>query len=415
MNRRDFLKSAGLATASLFMPQVSVWAKTANSAIEPAGPTNKLVVVFLRGAIDGLSVVVPYSDPNYYKVRNNIAIPPPGNELGVLDLDGHFGLHPALAPLLPLWKNNTLSFVLNTGSPDPTRSHFDAQDYMESGCPGRKSTSTGWLNRLLAQLPDNHSPVRALNIGSTTPRILQGPVASATFKADLKRRRTPIDNEIIAASFERMYEGRGDSLERAFQDGMEARTTINEKLSGEQMQANGGAIQAARFGAFGRQLGKLMSEEPKVQVAFVDLGGFDTHVNQGNGKGQLANHLQVLGRGLSDLAAALGDTYQRTTILVMSEFGRTVRENGNNGTDHGHGNFIWALGGAVKGGQLLGNWDGISGRALYEGRDLPVHTDFRSVVSSVAGNHLQLSSRQLQAVFPEFTQNTASISALLKG
>jgi uncharacterized protein (DUF1501 family) len=414
MNRRDFLKTAGLATASLLIPRVSAWAKTGGAQGDSA-QTNKLVVVFLRGAVDGLSVVVPYSDPTYYKVRNNIAIAPPGNELGALDLDGHFGLHPALAPLLPLWKNNSLSFVLNTGSPDPTRSHFDAQDYMESGCPGKKSASTGWLNRLLAQLPDNHSPVRALNIGSTTPRILQGPVASATFKADLKRRRSPIDNEMIAASFERMYEGRGDSLERAFQDGMEARTTINEKLSGEQMQANGGAVQAARFGAFGRQLGKLMREEPKVQVAFVDLGGFDTHVNQGNGKGQLANHLQVLGHGLSDLADALGETYQRTTILVMSEFGRTVRENGNNGTDHGHGNFIWALGGAVQGGKLFGHWDGITDRSLYEGRDLPVRTDFRSVVSSIIGEHLQLSSRQLQSVFPDFAGNSDTVTGLLKG
>lgn len=415
MNRREFLKTAGLTTASLLMPNVSVWAKSAGASTS-AAPANKLVVVFLRGAIDGLSVVVPYSDPSYYKVRNNIAIPPPGNDLSALDLDGHFGLHPALSPIMPLWKNGSLSFILNTGSPDPTRSHFDAQDYMESGCPGRKSTSTGWLNRLLAQLPDNHSPVRALNIGSTTPRILQGPIASATFKAELRRRRSPIDNEVIAASYERMYEGRGDSLERAFQDGMEARMTINEKLSGEQMQANGGAIQANKFGAFGKQLGKLMSEEPKVQVAFVDLGGFDTHVNQGAGKGQLANHLQVLGHGLSDLSLALGDTYSRTVILVMSEFGRTVKENGNNGTDHGHGNFIWALGGAVQGGKLQGHWDGIADRSLYEGRDLPVRTDFRSVISSVAADHLQLSSSQLQAVFPEFSPVGGNpIPKILKG
>ena len=416
MNRREFLKSAGLATASLLMPNISVWAKTGASGINaPATAGNKLVVVFLRGAVDGLSVVVPYADQSYYRVRKSIAIPPPGNELGALDLDGHFGLHPALAPLMPLWKNGSLAFVLNSGSPDPTRSHFDAQDYMESGCPGRKSTSTGWLNRLLAQLPDNHSPVRALNIGTTTPRILQGPVASATFKADLKRRRSPIDNEYIAASFERMYDGRGDELEKAFQDGMDARTTINEKLSSEQMQANGGAILANRFGAFGRQLGKLMSEEPKVQVAFVDLGGFDTHVNQGAGKGQLANHLQVLGHGLCDLTQALGDTYSRTVILVMSEFGRTVKENGNNGTDHGHGNFIWALGGAVQGGKLFGHWDGISDRALYEGRDLPVRTDFRSVISSVVGDHLQLSSNQIQGIFPGFAPGSDAISGILKG
>lgn len=219
MDRREFLKLSGLATASLLLPNVQVWAKTTPEAKqETTASNNKLVVIFLRGAVDGLSVVVPYSDPSYYKVRNSIAIPPPGNELGALDLDGHFGLNPALAPLLPFWQNKSLTFVLNSGSPDPTRSHFDAQDYMESGCPGRKSVTTGWLNRLLTQLPDNHSPVRALNIGTVTPRILQGNVASATFKADLRRRRAAIDNQQIASSYERMYEGRGDKLERAFLD-----------------------------------------------------------------------------------------------------------------------------------------------------------------------------------------------------
>ncbi|MBX9688113.1 MAG: DUF1501 domain-containing protein [Candidatus Obscuribacterales bacterium] len=415
MNRREFLKAAGMATASCFLPGFQAWAVESNSK---TSSNKKLVVVFLRGAIDGLNVVVPHGDPAYYSMRQKIALQAPGSPGTALALDRDFALHPSLAALMPLWQKKKLAFVLNAGSPDPTRSHFDAQDYMETGMPGNKVASTGWMQRLLAQMPDNHSPVRAINVGSTTPRILAGPIAAATYAPSAKRRRAPIDRADISSEFQQMYKGRNDDLEHAFLEGIAARNTINTALAGDEMNAemqaaNGGALAANKFGGFGKQLGKLMHDEAKVQVAFVALGGFDTHVNQGNEKGQLANQLNVLGTGLSELSAALGPSFDDTTIMVISEFGRTAKENGNGGTDHGHGNLIWLLGGDINGGKLYGRWNGMSQKELYEGRDLPVSTDFRSVISSVIGEHLRLSQSQLEAIFPGFKFTDKSLSSII--
>lgn len=411
IDRRQFLKAATAASMSAFIPGFQAWAAGSANAVDDG---NKLVVVFLRGAVDGLSIVVPHGESLYYSVRPKIAIQSSSGSGGPLVLDSDFSIHPSLAPLVPLWKNKSLAFVLNSGSPDPTRSHFDAQDYMESGIPGNKTASTGWLNRLLTKLPNNNSPVRAINLGTTTPRILQGPVSAATYTPTRRPgQQAPIDRPMISDIFRSMYEGRNDDLERAYCEGMEARATIKEKLSDEQVMANQGALPANRFGAFGKQLGKLLRDEPKIQVAFVGLGGFDTHVNQGAAKGQLANQLNTIGNGLSELVTALGPTFKKTTILVMSEFGRTVKENGNGGTDHGHGNCLWMLGGSINGGKMYGRWNGIHENALYEGRDLPATTDFRAVLSSVIGEQMNLSRAQLEYIFPEFKQTDKSLANLL--
>lgn len=414
MDRREFLKTASLASLSCLIPGFQAW------AVESGGTkrnNNKLIVVFLRGAVDGLSVLVPYGDNEYYSTRSKIVIQKPGQEAGALKLDSDFGLHPSLAPLMPFWQNKSLAFVLNSGSPDATRSHFDAQDYMESGIPGSKTAQSGWMNRLLSELPDTHSPVRAINIGATTPRILQGPVSSATYAPSQKGRKVNlIDRPDVISRFNEMYSGRQDDLEKAFREGLQARATISNALAqgqDEMTQANRGAVPANKFGGFGKQLGKLIHEEPKVQVAFVALGGFDTHVNQGNEKGQLANHLTVLGKGLSELAVGLGPSFNKSMILVVSEFGRTVKENGNGGTDHGHGNAIWLLGGKVNGGKLYGRWSGIKRGDLYEGRDLPVNTDFRTVVSSAIAEHLQLSQAQLASIFPGFKFADKSLAEIV--
>lgn len=417
MNRREFLQSAALASCSMMFPEIansaSAWALESH-ALPKKG--SKLVVVFLRGAVDGLSVVAPTADPRYFALRPKIAIPRPGAENGGIDLDGHFALHPALAPIMPLWKSKKLAFVLNSGSPDPSRSHFDAQDYMESGVPGDRGVSTGWLNRLLAQLPNNQSPVRAINIGATTPRILSGPVSVATYAPSAKRRVQPMDREEISSAFASMYQGRNDALGKAFEQGMAARGEFNQAFEkqaiNEMNAADGGALPANKFSGFGRQLGRLMKEEPKVQVAFLALGGFDTHVNQGSSQGQLANQLSTVGKGLSELVAALDSSFENTLIMVVSEFGRTVKENGNGGTDHGHGNFIWLMGKGVQGGKLYGNWDGLAQKSLYEGRDLPVFTDFRNILASGIGNHMSLSTKQLDIVFPGYKSKDKTISGI---
>lgn len=414
MNRREFLYLSGLSAACGLFPGLSGWALSSANG-EPAG--SKLIVVFLRGAVDGLSVAVPYGEAQYYAARQFTAIPRPGQPDGCLDLDGHFGLHPALEPLLTYWRKDSLAFVHATGSPDPTRSHFDAQDFMESGTPGVKLTSSGWMNRLLAKMPSNNSPIRAINIGETLPRILQGPASIASFEPQGKSgsQKKAIDFPVVQQFFQSMYAGRNDELGRAFNDGLLAHKTLKKDLDGEQMAANQGAPDARNFKGFGKQLGALFAKDPSVQMGFLAIGGWDTHVNQGSSKGQLANKLVALGSGLNDLATALGDQFKHTLIIVMSEFGRTVKENGNNGTDHGHGNMMMLMGGCVSGGKVYGDWRGLSSSQLYEGRDLAVTTDFRSVLSSAVGEHMQIGREQMKDVFPDFQATKCkALSGLLR-
>lgn len=412
MNRRDFIRSAGLLSLSLMMPQANGWAWAAPGAGDPN--SSRLVVIFLRGAADGLNILVPYSDPAYYSLRPTIAIPKPGAELGALDLDGSFGLHPSLAPILPLWKSKSLAFVTCSGSPDPTRSHFDAQDYMESGVPGNKITATGWLNRLLSQLPDNKSPIRAINVGNTMPRILQGPISVASYEAKPSGRGSALDRPMVLSSFAQMYDGRTDELGKSFAEAVSARKVLNSRLQDEMLAADQGAPLAKNFRGFGQQLGRLFHQEPATRVAFIALGGFDTHVNQGASKGVLANNLATLGTGLSEFVTGLGPAYERTIIAVVSEFGRTVKENGNSGTDHGHGNVIWLLGGPVAGGKVYGKWDGLAQRTLFEGRDLPVTTDFRSVMSAMIEEHMKIDRKGMSFIFPDFANTDKSVLKLLR-
>lgn len=400
MDRREFLKTSMVVSLSCLFPGASGWAYSPGGA-KGIG-SKKLIVIFLRGAADGLNIVVPYADSQYYSGRPTIAIPPPGKSGGCLDLDGTFGLHPVLAPLHSHWKNKSLAFVNCSGSPEPTRSHFDAQDYMESGRPGVKVVSSGWLNRVLQELPNTNSPIRAINVGATLPRILQGPVSTATYAPKRGKRKSVIDIPVIASAFSQMYTGRKDALGEAYEEGIEAHHTLKEKLEKEMVAANKGAPTARNFRGFGRQLGSLFGKDESTQVAFLALGGWDTHVNQGASKGQLANHLKVLGEGLNDLIHGLGSQYKDTVIMVMSEFGRTAKENGNGGTDHGHGNVMMVLGGGINGGKVYGQWQGLDKQNLFEGRDLPVITDFRDIVGVVSQNHMKLSNKALSEIFPDY-------------
>jgi uncharacterized protein (DUF1501 family) len=414
MNRRDFLKAAFFSSA-LLLPGASGWAyKNPKSS----GNQKKLIVIFLRGGIDGLNVVVPYADPNYYNLRPTIAVQPPGQPFGALDLDGHFGLNPGMEALMPFWQNKSLAFVHASGSPDPSRSHFDAQDYMESGVPGQKMSSSGWLNRLVSELPSDHSPVQALSIGPILPKILSGPATIATVERVGAPTRTALDRPIVGDLFASMYSARGDYLANAFDEGMSAHKTINDSLSQpapemamadpnagdkqEQAAANRGAPQPKAFSNFGKQLSNLFIKDNTVQVAFLDFGGWDTHIREGNGKGPLADKLKTLSLGLADLAEGLGNLYDDTTIVVMSEFGRTAKENGNNGTDHGHGNAMWLMGGGVDGGKVFARWGGLASGDLHEQRDLPTSTDFRSVLSRSLNNQMQISQASLAKIFPNF-------------
>ncbi|MDJ0619406.1 MAG: DUF1501 domain-containing protein [Calothrix sp. MO_192.B10] len=400
MNRRQFLITTGLFSASSLVALGSHgWiSRTPAAKVNP----KRLIVIFLRGGVDGLNVVVPYREPAYYQARPKISIPQPGEKGGVLDLDGQFGLHPALAPLMPLWQQRSLAFIHNCGSPDPTRSHFEAQHYMEIGIPGATTTQDGWMNRLLAVMSERN-PIQAVNIGGTTPQILSGSIPVASLgKGRNPMRRLPTDRPKVGAAFDRLYSG-NDPLSQAYREGKIARAELMKNLAAEMEMANNGAPLPKGFSLDTQRLGRLMARDPKIQMAFFALGGWDTHVNQGATKGNLARKLQHLGNGLVALQKGLGSVYKQTTILVISEFGRTVRENGNRGTDHGHGNVMWVLGGAIRGSQVYGKWSGLEKSQLYQGRDLAVTTDFRDAIASVLDKQMGLTQQQIGTVFPKYT------------
>ena len=416
MHRRQLLQVAAAAGLAWTAVGRNAFAASATQAGQRLPGNQRLIVVFLRGAVDGLSVVVPYSEGAYYQQRSSIALARPGQDGGVLDLDGHFGLNPNLAPLMPLWQAKRLAFVQASGSPDPTRSHFDAQDYMESATPGRKNTPDGWLNRLLGAEPPvvlqasagaRAGVTRGISVGATLPRIWAGPNPVANIANGARATKpTLLDRPQVSKAFDSLYSG-DDAMSRAYRESQQSRAEVNEAMTPaamaqEQRVANGGAPLPNGFPDDAARLAQLMRRDPNVQIAFLALGGWDTHVNQGGAKGQLANRLQPLGQGLAELATRLGPTFDDTTILVISEFGRTVRQNGTGGTDHGHGNVMWALGGNVAGGKVHGRWPGIDASSLYEGRDLAVTTDFRQVLAGVCAYNLGLSDRQLASVFPGF-------------
>jgi uncharacterized protein (DUF1501 family) len=416
MRRRQFISALG-AGAVLIPIGRSGFAAVPTA---PAETRKKLIVIFQRGAVDGLSVVVPYAEYNYYQYRSSIALARPGQPGGAIDLDGRFGLNPALSSVMPLWRNGTLAFVHAAGSPDATRSHFDAQDFMESGTPGRKGTPDGWMNRLLGALPQGgqvSGPTRAVSIGPVLPRIYAGPMSVANIASGrAATRETVLDRPQVGNAFDQLYKG-DDRLSKAYQDGRSAQrevmASIDEGSDSKEMNAaSNGAPLPNGFPDDAARLATLMRRDERVQLAFMAVGGWDTHANQGGEKGQLANRLQPFGQGIAALADGLGPVYADTTIVVISEFGRTARQNGNGGTDHGHGNVIWLLGGPVAGGKVHGEWPGLEENHLYQGRDLAVTTDFRQVLAQIVERHLQLSDGRLHDVFPELPRAEHRLNVL---
>jgi uncharacterized protein (DUF1501 family) len=398
MKRRNFLQTASLIAGGLLVPVgVNSWVLKSL-----AGESNrqKLIVIFLRGAIDGLSLVVPHQETKYYEARPTIAVPYPQEEEGAIDLDGYFGLHPDLADLLPYWKNKTLAFIHACGLNLDTRSHFDAQDYCESGTPGVKNTNDGWMNRLLATLPQQQpKPTQALNIGVRIPRILEGkmPVANLP-QGKNSTKPIPLDNPEIYTAFDSLYSN-SDPLALAYQEGRQAREIIMSQFSSEMESASRGAPASDNFSNDARDIAKLMQGDAQTQLAFMDFGGCDSHVNQ---KELLNRYLKPLGRGLATLVQELQPIYRNTAIVVMSEFGRTVKENGNRGTDHGHANVMWVLGGGIKGGKVYGNWPTLEESKLFEGRDLAVTTDFREPIASILIQHMHIEPPLISRIFPGY-------------
>jgi uncharacterized protein (DUF1501 family) len=400
LSRRVFLKNGGLALVSLgFAP--AFLART----IEAAGAARRkvLIAIFQRGAVDGLNMVVPFGEPEYYAARPSIAVPRPNATDGAVDLDGFFGLHPRLAPLKPLWDSHQLAIVHASGSPDGTRSHFDAQDYMETATPGVKSTPDGWLNRYLhAREHQEATPFRAVALAPQLPRSLQGSEPALAMNRIGQFGIRAGSGDGMQASFEAEYAAAADRvLNRTGSEAFDAVRMLKSADPSKYQPEHGAEYPRSAFGEALRQIAQLVKANVGLEVAFAEAGGWDTHVNQGSSVGQLAGRLDDFSRGIAALARDLGDAMDDVVIVTMSEFGRAVAENGNRGTDHGHGNAMMIIGGQnVRGGRVYGRWPGLAREQRYDGRDLAVTTDFRSVFAEIVKGHLGIADSG--AIFPGF-------------
>ena len=390
------MTAAGLATGGLLIPVgLNSWVTQATAR---SAKSKRLVVVMLRGGMDGLNVVVPHQETNYYQTRPTIAIPYPQSKNGVLDLDGFFGLHPELKNLMPFWKQKNLGLIHCSGLPVTERSHFQAQDYLENGTPGQKSTADGWMNRLLGEL-SNDNLTQALNVGLTTPYILKGKMRIANLKPGKNSTgKIPTDNPRISKAFDTLYSG-SDNLSQAYQNGRKVREKIIADLNEEMLAASRGAKNINAFVDDAAEVAQLMVGNTRTQIAFMEVGGWDSHINQNTILNRL---LKPLGEGLATLVKGLESIYSDSVIVVMSEFGRTAQENGTRGTDHGHGNVMFVLGGAIRGGEVYGEWSGLNQSELHQGRELAVTTDYREVIAHILQNHLSIDDQGLNRVFPDF-------------
>ena len=416
ITRRAFLKSGAMAavgTAAIpsFLRRATLGAEA------PGTRPRRLVVIFQRGAADGLNIVIPHGEPAYYAMRPSIAIPH-GSEI---ELAGFFGLHPAMSAFQPLWQQRHLAIVHAAGSPDTTRSDFDAQDYMESGTPGVKATEDGWLNRALhgvhagtEKVNDNSPAFRAIALGPTLPRILSGsePAVALSNINDFGVGGREPGAAPLSNTFESMYDHSVDAvLHGAGQETFSAVKMLKSADPARYVPAAGANYSRGRFGDSLRQLAQLIKADLGVQIAFADIGGWDHHVNEGSTQGQLANVLRDFSQSLAAFWIDLGDLVEDTVVVTMSEFGRTACENGNRGTDHGRANVMFVMGGPVKGGKVYGRWPGLDQSQLYEGRDLALTTDFRTVMDEAVYRHL--GNKELSTVFPGFENDPGRFLKLL--
>ena len=400
--RRIFLRNSALAMVGV--GTAPLWLERALYAADAPSPRKKiLVAIFQRGAADGLNIVVPHGEKAYYDLRPTIAVPRPaaGNDAAAIDLDGFFGLHPSLAPLKPLFDQQHLAIVDAVGSPDPTRSHFDAQDYMESGTPGLKATNDGWMNRALPKAEGKPSPVRAVALGSVLPRSMRGPEPAIALQS---LGGFQVRNAQAAKQFQQMYaETKDPMLQATGRETFEAVAMLQSIQRQQYKPAGGAQYPRGRFGDSLQQIAQLIKSDVGVEMAFADIGGWDHHVNelgQKASEGQLATLLREYGQALSAFWTDLGDRMADVAVVTMSEFGRTAHENGNRGTDHGHANCMFVMGGGIRGGKVYGKWPGLEKEQLYEERDLALTTDFRDVLGELVAKHL--GNPTVQGVFPGY-------------
>jgi len=380
----------------------AAWLDTrlAFSAEQASAGAPVLLCVFLRGAADGLNMVVPHADPEYYRLRRSIAVPRPGEPRGAIDLDGRFGLHPRLGPLKAAFDAKELALIHAVGSPHVTRSHFEAQDYMQTGAVGDRSVARGWLAGYLSTRPaTDASTLRAVAVSALSPLALRG-YRDALVADNLRDFRLNVGGGLETAltdGFRRLYGADASrAAERAGRRALDA-SQIVKRVLGRRRNVAGYPRDAQDFA----DVAKLIKADVGLEAAWLDLGGWDTHRQQGSTDGgELPRQLDRLGQALAAFRADLGPSFERVLVLVMSEFGRTARENGTGGTDHGHGNVMLVLGGGVQGGRVLGDFPGLASEQLFEGRDVPVTTDFRDVLAEICERHLRVPDAS--SLFPGF-------------
>lgn len=410
--RRAFLKSSGLAVFSLSVGGSPLFLSRAAQA--SAGKRKVLVTLFQRGAMDGLMAVAPLDDPRLKKMRPRLAMSASASEGGnaLIDLDGKFGLHPALAPFDPLYKEGRLAVVHGVGSPDPTRSHFDAQDYMETGTPGRKGTSSGWLNRACGLMGHEATPFRAVSLTPTLPRSFYGdePALAISNLGDFGV-KVPGSGGVARAaaeSFESLYEQTSEQfLRNTGRESFEAIRLLSKKELRAYQPVDGVEYPRSPLGNAIKQIAQLIKAEVGLEIAFAETMGWDTHVQQGTGNGTFAQRARDLSGSIAAFWKDIESHQDRVVLMTMTEFGRTVHENGSGGTDHGRASCLFVLGNHVDGGKVHGRIPELDPDALQDGRDLPVTTDFRSVFSGVVSKHLGVSKNQ--SLFPEWTGNPVEL------
>jgi uncharacterized protein (DUF1501 family) len=421
MDRRLFLTNGGIGLASFGLmaaaPEFLHQFAAAQTAVKGYGRRKVLMTIFQRGAVDGLNMLVPYGESEYYNLRPTIGVKKPGDTDGAIKLDSTFGLNPAMQAFGPLWKSGQLAAITAVGSPDNTRSHFDAQDYMESATPGNKGTRDGWLNRVLRATPEKDaSPFRAVSMTQALPRALYGKAPSVAMSnlSDFSIKAGLFTSD-LKGGFEGVWQQNAkDSLADTGKETFEAVNFLKQANPAQYKPENGAVYPNSALGRSLRQIAQLIKAGVGLEIAFTDTGNdvrWDTHTNEGGGRGQLANFLRTFSQAITAFTVDLGKRMDDVLVLTMSEFGRTVRENGGRGTDHGHANTMFAIGNSVKGGKIYGDFRGLKADKLYEGRDLDVTTDFRDVFAEAAYTHL--SSNDLGKVFPGYSAGSAKFRGYL--
>lgn len=398
-NRRLSRRRLLVGSSVLLMSSAGV------AAAAPARARRTLVCICLRGGLDALSALVPYSEKSYYAARPTIAIPEPGKKHGSLALDAQFALHPSLEKLVPLYRAKQLALVPAAGSPHPTRSHFEARDYLETGVPGNAGLD-GWLNRYLALTPERSQPLRAVAISELVPRALSGraPVFALT---DPEKVGVGRGKGSLGEGFARLYAGRTDPLSQSAQHMLETSEKVRDAAGQPYSPSNG-----AKYPAQGKrlmQVARLLKAGFDVEIAWIEFGGFDTHTGQAGPNSGLARSLRVLGDSMAAFHSDMGEAMHDIAVVVMSEFGRTVAQNGTDGTDHGHGGLMLVLGGPVLGGKIHGEWPGLAKSDLYQGRDLEVATDYRRVLGDIVSDHMGLT--RFDGLFPGYQHSRLGLFA----